>query len=102
MINIHWYFALSMNVHVGAFKSLIVENTTQIRRNTDPGNVLCCVYLNLLVLYQYKAFINCRFCFKQVHKNSCVYNPRIHAINAKKKLFCLLVFPRRHLNLNAS
>lgn len=56
MVNIPWYFASSMDVHVGAFKSLIVVNTTQIRRNTDPGNVLCWVYLNLLALYQYKAF----------------------------------------------
>lgn len=41
MVNIPWYFASSMNVHGGAFKSLIVENTTQIGRNTDPGNMLC-------------------------------------------------------------
>ena len=101
-VNIPWYFASSMDVHFSALKSLIVVNTTQTRRNTGSSNVLWWVYLTLLALYQYKAFINCRFCFKPVHKKSCVCNPRVHTVNAKKELFCLLVFPRRHLNLNAS
>lgn len=80
-----------MSAHFSAFKSLIVMNTTKIKRNTGTSYVLCRVYVDPLALYQYIAFINYRFDSNLFTRTVVYAHPQVHVLNAEEEIFHLLM-----------